>query len=447
MLAAGIALAAAPLWIEIGNAPTFWAMRCLALLAVGLSVQCWRGGPMSGFLAPSVLAPVVVLVLYCWIPALYVLFWLGGPLPLPAGIDPLSVRSTETGVLQFVQRMLTSDAERAVLSYVGGALVIGWVGARVWSGEVVNPPSLQRLWAGGVLMVAAGIAYRLGKMSLGVGMMPPMAMSLVDALPGLVLFCAALIVQAAVHGQSMARRAVVVALPVVVVVLGPNLIKTVVLFCCVAVLALALSLRGRARIAAIVALLLVPVLGIVALGAQRGYVRWADLSTSLGETLKSKLVERQAESVFCLHFALEALDFQPSSGNAAYVLTGLVPRALWADKPSLSNGASYSRRYCGVPNDAKGSHSASVTVLGEQAIEAGRPGIVAGIAALSLISLFAAWGWRRGGASQAAVFALSPWLLDFDQHLAMYVANIVKMLCAIAVGYALLFGGFRMKRI
>lgn len=144
--------------------------------------------------------------------------------------------------------------------------------------------------------------------------------------------------------------------------------------------------------------------------------------------MSEKLVNRQMWTGWCFSNVLAAHGDHSADGNPFYFVAGLVPRAVWPAKPSLSTGGGYGVRYCGMDGIQSPHHSASVTLLGEPLVEAGLGGlVVAVVVVMAGLVVFTAITLGAGRSGLAAMMALSPWLVDFDQSFAMYVANGVKM--------------------
>lgn len=144
------------------------------------------------------------------------------------------------------------------------------------------------------------------------------------------------------------------------------------------------------------------------------------------DVLYAKFVMRQMETRYCFQSVIDKHWQQPfSASKQLFWLEGLVPRILWPEKPSLSRGRDYAPDYCGLRNG--GPHSASITLLGQPVIQGGGAGLLlhGGI----LIVYLGGMGWlsrNPRSLSTVSVVALLPWLIDFDQDFAMYVANAVK---------------------
>ncbi|MEO5372777.1 MAG: hypothetical protein H7840_00705 [Alphaproteobacteria bacterium] len=154
----------------------------------------------------------------------------------------------------------------------------------------------------------------------------------------------------------------------------------------------------------------------------------------------SKIMWRQAETGACLqgvvdrHLATSNKPSPPPEGERekvigsapVYFLTAVVPRALWPDKPSLSNGRLLGVAYCRQPETTI--HDASVTLLGEPLIRGGPVGLAAAGGTLLLLLGAVTVGALRGGRTGlVGMGALLPWMVDFDQSFALYLANAVKM--------------------
>ena len=139
-----------------------------------------------------------------------------------------------------------------------------------------------------------------------------------------------------------------------------------------------------------------------------------------------KTIWRQTETVYCLDNVINSHRDQPLVlSKQLFWLQGLVPRILWPDKPSLSLGQDYSTRYCGFWS--KGPHSSSITMLGQPVIHGGWLGLLLH-GGLLLAGLAGLTWWSRDpyNLSSTSIAALLPWLIDFDQDFALYVANAVK---------------------
>lgn len=142
-----------------------------------------------------------------------------------------------------------------------------------------------------------------------------------------------------------------------------------------------------------------------------------------------KFLLRHAASGHCFDRALKKhWDSTPFTLSHT-ALAGLVPRAIWPDKPSLSRGADYAVQYCDAVMNAERPHAEALTLLSEPVIDAGKFGLIPGETIVILLLATAAYGMTRyGPIAFAAGIAMLPWLTGFEQHLAFFVANGVKML-------------------
>lgn len=156
-----------------------------------------------------------------------------------------------------------------------------------------------------------------------------------------------------------------------------------------------------------------------------------------------KLVWRQTETGACFRNVVRAhLDQPLTPSRQLFWLKGLVPRVIWPEKPSLSLGRAYASRYCGKPAATVGVHSASITLLGQPVIQGGWPGLLlhAGLLLLALAAIERLNADPRTLPTMMTA-AMLPWLIDFDQDFALYVANAVKfglVMAAVTVPVAMI---------
>ena len=151
--------------------------------------------------------------------------------------------------------------------------------------------------------------------------------------------------------------------------------------------------------------------------------------------LLSKGVWRQTETGYCFANVIKGHtgdSFEIS--KQAFWIKGLVPRILWPNKPSLSLGQEYAVKYCSKLPKHLGDHSASITLLGQPVIHGGIIGLVVhGGILLLILAGVEKFNVRRSALSTAMVAAMLPWLMDFDQDFAMYIANAVKFALVMGV--------------
>ena len=149
------------------------------------------------------------------------------------------------------------------------------------------------------------------------------------------------------------------------------------------------------------------------------------------KTSLKKAVHRQTDTIYCLNGVLNhhSEDFFILS-KQFFWLEGLVPRIIWPEKPSLSMGKIYTLYYC--VSGQNPNHHSSVTLLGQPFIMGGNIGLFLNIGLLIIGLAGITWLTREPlSLSTLSVVALSPWLIDMDQHFILYVANAVKFFCVI----------------
>ncbi|HER26070.1 MAG TPA: hypothetical protein ENI69_03065 [Rhodospirillales bacterium] len=156
--------------------------------------------------------------------------------------------------------------------------------------------------------------------------------------------------------------------------------------------------------------------------------------TTYSQIFLKKGVWRQTETGHCLGAVLKAHGDQPLQiSRQLFWLKGLVPRLLWPEKPNLSLGQEYAVKYCAKAPQFLGQHSASITLLGQPVIMGGLIGLIihGGLLILALAGI-ERLNRNPTALSTAFVAALLPWLIDFDQDFALYVANAVKFALVMA---------------
>jgi hypothetical protein len=146
--------------------------------------------------------------------------------------------------------------------------------------------------------------------------------------------------------------------------------------------------------------------------------------------LAAKIVARQVESVNCLSGVIRKHSGEVwGTSDPLYFVEGLVPRFLWPEKPDISKSGRDMVKYCDpvFANSLGATHSASATILWEPLAFAGSMGQIVSqtMVFLMLAGLSRVW-INSGPYAGVGVLTLSPWTLDFDQHFALYVANLTK---------------------
>ncbi len=171
---------------------------------------------------------------------------------------------------------------------------------------------------------------------------------------------------------------------------------------------------------------------IVALTAAAATYRKARHEASFGidfvNNIPRKLLWRQTVSAWCLEEARNRHWEADGTGSYRNLVSGLVPRFLWADKPNLSRGAYYAVEYCRQQVTPSKPHSEALTLLAEPLMEGGREGLFVGEAILLAFLGAATWlMFRLGPAGLVSGIAMLPWLTGVEQHMSYYLANCVKM--------------------
>jgi len=144
----------------------------------------------------------------------------------------------------------------------------------------------------------------------------------------------------------------------------------------------------------------------------------------------AKMVFRQWETMLCLSsVAHQHAEDSNLAGGIEDVIAGLVPRFLWQDKPRPSDMGQIIILYCPstLGREIHPQQSNSATLLGPPMILGGWPMLAATQGFLLLVLGYLSRVWNTGSPLSASVIlGLAPSLIDFDQHISLYVAILVK---------------------
>lgn len=422
--------------LSVSAGTPIWWFRCALLLGAGFVV--WRGIKEEKqllFFSPVFLIAVLALVPYSLLPALYVEVYEWIFLPVFPEGHGLAHQQAAAYVGSSAERLILLFA---ALAFASAVALLPFVDARSAPKFSDREPPPAWLWPLVLLSLALSGA-RAAVSVLGIsaqdGFLSRLEQDALDAALPYFAFTAAC--QGYYHSGSCIRRLATVG----TIVLGAALLILAystkgALIASLAAGALGLlghSLRVRKVVLTAVAggILVALVLGGHNIIRQRlvGTDLAAASPTQLAmNAVTYKVILRQATTGYCFREVIARyLDFK-GEGNPFYFFAGIVPRYFWAEKPSLSRGAEYAVAYCGTGETLpERPHSASITLLGEPIREAGREGLVVatiiiltGLTAISLVGMSVVPG------GLVMMVSLLPWLVDFDQHFALYIANALK---------------------
>lgn len=168
----------------------------------------------------------------------------------------------------------------------------------------------------------------------------------------------------------------------------------------------------------------------------------APLARQFVTSLSQKLLVRQAASGRCLEQARARHWDDDSGSDYLYLVSGIVPRALWPEKPNLSRGSEYAVEYCGAKINPKRPHAEALTLLAEPIMVGGIEGLFVGEAIIiAFVGLATVLMLRTGMVGTITATAMLPWLTAFEHHLAYYIANCAKMFL-IMLPFALTLGWY-----
>ena len=441
LLTAVCVIAALAAWLmPMPQDMSWWLWRGTAVgLLLVLVLIADAPGDGSGRAVPLVMEPLTLigllaLLLFSLLPALAASLFYGGPVSLDYTAGPEDIRryiGFELG-RQTTVRAVASPAEWLVLRFVFLTLALTTVmNSLSFSRKSTVQARIPSALVLCLLSCAVPFAARWNGLAL-VDVLPVEAAPLLPLLPIAATTSLAVLALAARQGSRAALTALATAIAMCLVsFLGFNG-KSVGIEIVACILLIAVGLRSRRWRLGLAALALaMPVLLSVGINLSRNGIAVLTAPTSNAAIIaEAKLVFRQADTLYCLAFALDRHGETSSpQGDAAYFLRALVPRVLWPEKPSLSNGGEYAYTYCGWNKEEALSsrHSAAVTLLGEPLIQAGTVGL--GLALLTIMAMLCGTSLaiRHGGWVTAATLGTLPWLVDFDQSFAMWLANVVKL--------------------
>ena len=431
-----VAIAAAGLWLwtfapGVWGGAGSWIVRLASMLLwLWLTIILFQGSDNRRVLAaPLFLMVTLILWFYIVIPIIAVITISAVG---QSSLGDLIVAPTYQGL---ISGLVDSEGEREILRFsLIGHVLVAWMLPAGADGRGDKPVSTLRLPRSIILGIGifAAVTYIIQR-HVGAKIFDHYWNDLDQQINFivLVLYVTAFAL-AAIRWMSRAEGAVLDFVVLSIAAVGPMFFggtKIVVFALAATGFAVALERRSVATAVGSVILALLILLSAIT-------VRQARLNPNLEvfpyfrEVLASKLVTRQIETIDCLTGVIRKLPTtHEGRSNPFYFFYGLVPRALWPDKPNLSQSGKIVIHYCHpdmAPN-LNTDHSASGTLLWEPLAFAGVPGQIVAQALTFLILIVLSRIWINGSSYAAAgVLALTPWTIDFDQHFALYVANLAK---------------------
>lgn len=421
------AILTAALWMPAADSGWLWLSR-LALLGTLIAALCRAHSMPLLLLSPPVLLGTVGGVLFIVAPVVYVTVYDYVPIGVAFHTSWPTARTRE--YIGSKAALLVSGVSMLLLLL--GLAIDRLVPARPWND--LHPHQLGRagvLLCGLFLTVSALVLLRSYLALDPAATSHPMAwqvqLALDSALP---LLSVGLVTSASLISDGNARAWLLLVAMAVAGALAVLLLAAMkIVSCALAAAITLLSVRRRYW----KRFLLTALAGIVVVTA--GFIVLVSVlreETNQGYVLPfaSKMAVRQGWTGYCLANVMDRHLDQDSEASPLYFFAALIPRPLWPTKPSISHGAHYALTYCGMKlediNPAK-PHSAAITLLGDPIINGGRKGLFVALAALIAV-VGAAGVLLQGGRRtiRIGVVAFLPWLVDFEQSFAFYLANAVK---------------------
>lgn len=419
----------------------FWALRLLVFsVGIVLTVWAYHRGPRELLISPLLILAMVQITFFSILPIFF---------------------ETSSGILNYgveihnmVQAALRGDGDRLIVQSAALCLALAAFAGSFPQQKVRAAYFRQEAWGfclGGIgsIVLAMTAFYKLR----GLGAEYEILRSrLIDdiqvALPPLLALASAAVTYISAHSQNTLRRIlsmgiVVSAMAAQVVIGSPKLAIITTVGCLV--LFLSVAPRNKKFIVTFSLLtLLLPFAGLMGMSVLRyqditiGVQSIATVPAALERVFTAKVVNRQGVTIYCFNKIVERKLYAQPERSPYYFLAGLIPGYFWPDKPSLSIGEEIATEYCGHELNPSNPDTAVGTLLGEPIMRAGFAGLIVAEVVLLGGLLGLTWLGLRGGLGAIYVAALAPWLVDFDQHFTMYIANAVKVSFFMAPGILLL---------
>lgn len=417
----GLAIAAA-LFCLLSTSLSLQELRVVAACGLILTVVTTHG---TGWLSPPLLLGLSALTFYSLLPAAMA--------PAILGTDPLHpTLDIAPHNLADISTYLGSPAEALVLQF-GLLLLATHLTIQAWRPRALWQPVALPRGSDGILsflLVSVILSCWTLRLSAATGQLAAMFHHLLP--PVAAIAATALTAHAKATRRGRSRAYILVGSTLLSLVAAWHGKIPVFILVSLFLMHMANSNNNRQvfvvmAIATIVGALSLTLIDRVRYPASPPLSQPALVAARAAHVLANKVVIRQVETGACFARLVAKQGERPFDiASQAYLPIALIPRALWPDKPSLSEGGRYMRDYCDVPQAEVGPGSASITLLGQPVEKGGRASLL--VAEAILVMLFAGImkALHRGGITAIIAVALLPWLVDFDQDFALYTANAVK---------------------
>lgn len=424
-----IAIAAVLLPADLTSA-TFWGLR-LAVLAFAIFLMVWSyyKGPHELLISPLLILCLIEIVFFSILP----IFFETTPGILNYGVE----------IHNMVQAVLKGDGDRLIVQNAALCLACAAL-VGVFAPQAKTSFHFKTGTWKICLGAIVGIVCVMGMFFLARGLEGQYAIlryritaDVMVALPPLLSLSSAGLTYIAAKSGSLSKRGiflgVVLAAMGAQVVLGSPKLSIITTVSCLCLFLLVAPKKNKYVAAYALLALLLPFAGLTGMSILRyqditiGVQSIDTLPAALERVFTAKVVNRQGVTAYCFNKIVERNLYASTDHSPYYFLAGLIPSYVWPEKPSLSIGVEIAKEYCGHEVSPLNPDTAVGTLLGEPIMRAGLPGlIVAETVLLLCLSGLTILG-LRGKVGLIYLAALIPWLVDFDQHFAMYVANAVKV--------------------